>query len=894
MFLGIDLGTSELKLLLLSAAHQVVATAHAPLSVSRPQPLWCEQAPADWWQALEAAMAHLVQSHPQALAEVRAVGLSGQMHGAVLLDANDAVLRPAILWNDGRSAAQCEALMRAVPALTQITGNLAMPGFTAPKLQWVREHEPDLFARTARVLLPKDWLRLRLTGAAITDMSDASGTLWLDVARRDWSDVMLAATGLTRAHMPALVEGSAPAGTVRGELARRWGLRDDVVVAGGGGDNAASAVGIGAVEAGQGFVSLGTSGVIFVVSDAFRPNPQAAMHAFCHALPARWHQMSVMLSAASALDWAARLTGQASAAALVECAATLSPAQRARAPIFLPYLSGERTPHNDPLAQGVLFGLTHEHDAAAIGWAALEGVSFGLLDGLRSLALAGDALPTRLALVGGGARSEVWGDLLASVLGIELEVHGGNEAGGALGAARLGWLAVGGELAEVCRVRGEPARVHRPDPQLAPALGERHQRFRKLYGALAPACLWLAAVSGSAQAFTASHYELALRPDLEAQMLHGHARILLKADLQAEAQASTSLDLPSPTLQITRATLAGQPLPLEKTVSGWRVSFSPAQLKASTLWLELDYLAPAAEGLVFGAQYVYTAFHTCQWLPCAGPELGRATIAIRLGVPAGYRSVSSEHPTQPYPLYTLGFAAGRFTEAFDVANPKQLRYLGTNVDAAALRARFKSSARMLAFFEARAGVRLPHPVYTQVLLPGDIAQEASSFSLIGQTMLDPILEDPQEDWVIAHEMAHQWWGNLVTCAAWSEFWLNEGITVFMTAAWKQQRWGEPAYQRELALARQRWQRAKDSGFDKPLSWPGAYPSPALMRSIHYSKGALFMDALRSDLGEAAFWDGLRRYTVDNAGRSVRAQDLQTAMQASAGRSLQALFDAWAY
>ncbi len=289
---------------------------------------------------------------------------------------------------------------------------------------------------------------------------------------------MLAATGLTRAHMPALVQGSAPVGSVRGELARRRGLRDDVVVAGGGRDNAASAVGIGADEAGQGFVSLGTSGVIFVVSDSFRPNPQAVMHAFCHALPARWYQMSVMLSAASAVDWAARLTGQSNAAALVERAATLNPAQRGRAPLFLPYLSGERTPHNDPLAQRVLSGLTHEHAAAAaIGWAALEGVSFGLLDGLRSLALAGDALPTRLVLVVGGARSTVWGDLLASVLGIELDVHAGNETGGGLGAARLGRLAVGGDLAEVCRVRGEPARVHQPAPQLAQ--GRLAQRSRR-------------------------------------------------------------------------------------------------------------------------------------------------------------------------------------------------------------------------------------------------------------------------------------------------------------------------------------------------------------------------------------------------------------------------------
>ncbi len=371
MFLGIDLGTSELKLLLLSQAHQVVATVRMPLTVSRPYPMWSEQTPADWWQALVAAMDRLAQSHPKALAEVRGIGLSGQMHGAVLLDEHDAVLRPAILWNDGRSAAQCEALMRDVPELTVLTGNLAMPGFTAPKLQWVREHEPEAFARTVRVLLPKDFLRLMLTGDAVTDLSDAFGTLWLDVARRDSSDRLLQATGLTRAHMPALVEGSAPGGTLRGALARRWGLAEGVVVAGGGGDNAASAVGIGAVEAGQGFVSLGTSGVIFVVSDAFRPNPQSAMHAFCHALPGRWHQMSVMLSAASAVDWVARMTGAADAATLVERAATLSAAQRACAPLFLPYLSGERTPHNNPHAQGVLFGLTHEHDAPAIGWAAL-------------------------------------------------------------------------------------------------------------------------------------------------------------------------------------------------------------------------------------------------------------------------------------------------------------------------------------------------------------------------------------------------------------------------------------------------------------------------------------------------------------------------------------------
>src|SRR5439155_8929619 len=213
----------------------------------------------------------------------------------------DTVLRPAILWNDGRSGPQCAALEAALPSLHSIAGNLAMPGFTAPKLLWVREHEPHLFAQTARVLLPKDWLRLQLTGEHASEMSDASGTLWLDVGARRWSDELLAACGLTRGHMPRLVEGSEVSGALRAALADRWGLRAGIAVAGGGGDNAASAVGIGAVRPNQGFVSLGTSGVIFLASDRFRPNPRSAMHAFCHALPGRWHQMSVMLSAASAL-----------------------------------------------------------------------------------------------------------------------------------------------------------------------------------------------------------------------------------------------------------------------------------------------------------------------------------------------------------------------------------------------------------------------------------------------------------------------------------------------------------------------------------------------------------------------------------------------------------------
>ncbi len=482
MYLGIDLGTSELKILLLDDAHRIVASVAEALSVSRPHPLWSEQDPTDWWLACDRAMQRLRSSEASALTAVRAIGLAGQMHGAVLLDRDDEVLRQAILWNDNRSGVQCAALEAAAPSLQAIAGNLAMPGFTAPKLLWVRAHEPDLFARTAHVLLPKDWLRLVLTGEHVSEMSDASGTLWLDVGQRHWSDELLAACGLGLRHMPRLIEGSAVSGSLRPALARRWGLNAGVAVAGGGGDNAASAVGIGAVRAHQGFVSLGTSGVIFLTNDRFLPKPRLAVHTFCHALPGRWHQMSVMLSAASALRWARQLVGLPSEAALLERVARMTSVQRARAPLFLPYLSGERTPHNDPHAKGVLFGLSLDHDAASIGYAVMEGVTFGLADGWHSLAAEAGTV-TGLTIVGGGARSEGWTQMLASSLDVGMQVREGSEAGGALGAARLAWLADGGSEIEVCR----PAPVvHEslPDRAEKERLAPRLERFRALYPAV--------------------------------------------------------------------------------------------------------------------------------------------------------------------------------------------------------------------------------------------------------------------------------------------------------------------------------------------------------------------------------------------------------------------------
>jgi xylulokinase len=484
MFLGLDLGTSELKALLLSSTHEVIATARSPLTVQRPHPLWSEQDPATWWKALESVMDQLQRDQPKALARLKAIGLSGQMHGATLLSDHDDVLRPAILWNDGRSGAQCEQLSASVPELSSITGNLAMPGFTAPKLLWVREHEPDVFARVRRVLLPKDWLRLMLTGEAVSDMSDAAGTLWLDTGRRDWSDTLLQATGLDRSHMPRLVEGSEISAWLKPGLCQRWGLPERVPVAGGAGDNAASAVGMGLVRPGQGFVSLGTSGVVFVSGAAFEPNPAQALHAFCHALPRRWHQMSVMLSAASAVTWAARSLGFDGEPALLSAAATLKAEERALAPLFLPYLSGERSPHNNPLASGAWIGLRAHHERAHLAYAVAEGVGFGLLDGLLTIPPTDPPLAT-LSLVGGGSRSGWWAQLLADTFGLQLRVHQDSESGGAMGAARLAWLANGGNIDQVCTTPPVLA-AYQPDPDSHAALMSRHARFRALYPLLAP------------------------------------------------------------------------------------------------------------------------------------------------------------------------------------------------------------------------------------------------------------------------------------------------------------------------------------------------------------------------------------------------------------------------
>jgi xylulokinase len=478
VYLGIDIGTSSVKAVLVDDNGAIAAQASDALVVSRPQPGFSEQDAESWWRATVNA----VKGLPRELrAAVRAVGLSGQMHGATLLDDQDRPLRPAILWNDGRSVNECVELERREPNSRAITGNIMMPGFTAPKLLWVAKHEPQIFQRTAHVLLPKDYVRLKLTGERVSDLSDASGTQWLDVGRRDWSDALLQATGLTRSHMPRLVEGTEPSGSITPAVADELQL-PRVVVAGGGADNAASAVGLGVVAPGQAFLSLGTSGVLFVVTDRFRPNPDRAVHAFCHCLPNRWHQMSVMLSAASCLDWAAQMTGQRDLPHLVESAQARG--VNRQSPFFLPYLTGERTPYNDPRARGVFFGIRSDTDAVDLAVAVLEGVALAFADGLDVLLEKGGSID-EISVTGGGARLPYWGQLLAAALNRPLTYRVGGEVGAALGAARLGRLALGGQAAgnqmeEVCAAPPVD-RVVQPDAVLSSLLGTRRRTFVRLY-----------------------------------------------------------------------------------------------------------------------------------------------------------------------------------------------------------------------------------------------------------------------------------------------------------------------------------------------------------------------------------------------------------------------------
>lgn len=458
MFIGLDLGTSGVRALLVHADGTVLHSAEAPVGISHPHPGWSEQEPAGWIVAAAQVLRSLVNLAPAEMAQLRGISLSGQMHGATVLDDAGAVIRPCILWNDTRSHVQA-ARLDSQPGVRDISGNIVFPGFTAPKLAWMAAHEPEHFARVATVLLPKDYLTYWLTGERVTDMSDAAGTAWLDVGARAWSPELLAQSGMRIDQMPRLLEGTGVVGPMRAELAADLGLPEGVLVVAGGADNAVSACGVGALGEGDGFVSLGTSGVLLAARDGFAPRAESAVHTFCHAVPDTWYQMGVILAATDSLNWLARITGQDPAAL------TGALGERVTAPgtlRFLPYLSGERTPHNDSAVRGAFVGLDIAQGPSDMARAVIEGVSFALRDSLEALKSTGARLDHLLA-IGGGTQSRYWVELLACALDLPVDLPQQGEFGAALGAARLA----------ICGVTGAEPRDVMTKPPIAETIAPR-------------------------------------------------------------------------------------------------------------------------------------------------------------------------------------------------------------------------------------------------------------------------------------------------------------------------------------------------------------------------------------------------------------------------------------
>jgi xylulokinase len=485
--LGLDVSTTATKAVLVDEAGAVSGIGISEYGIDAPYPLWSEQDPALWWDAAVAAIRNVLATTGLTGADIAAIGLTGQMHGLVLLDRADAVLRPAILWNDQRTAAECDVIRAAVgpERLIEITGNDAVTGLTAPKLVWVRDHEPAVWAAAVHVLLPKDYLRLRLTGDHAMDKADGSGTLLFDLAARDWSPEMLDALRIPPAWLPPTHEGPAVTGSVSASAAAATGLRAGTPVVAGGGDQSANAVGVGAVTPGVVALSLGTSGVVFAATDAPLFDLRGRVHAFCHAVPARWHLMSVMLSAAGSLRWFRDTVAPGMDFADVVASAAEVPAG-SEGLWFLPYLSGERSPYPDPKARGAFVGLTLAHDQRHLARAVLEGVAYGLRDGLDLMIAAGMSPPAQIRASGGGIASPLWRQILADVLETEIATVNTSE-GAAFGAALLSTVAAGWyrsvETAERALVEAQPTAAPGRD---AARYREAHVTFRKLYPALTP------------------------------------------------------------------------------------------------------------------------------------------------------------------------------------------------------------------------------------------------------------------------------------------------------------------------------------------------------------------------------------------------------------------------
>ena len=480
MYLGLDCGTSGLKALLTDEGGEPIASAARTYSPARPRAGWSEQNPDDWATAMAGAIADLENNAGKGLSGLKAIGFSGQMHGAVLLDRADRPIRPAILHNDGRAVREADELARDYPHLAQIVGVKPMPGFTGPKLKWIARNEPDHRRLVNSLLSPKDYLRLKLSGERASDMSDAAGTWLLDEARRDWSWQAFDACDADPAWAPPLFEGSAPAGQIRAEAADALGLPRGVLLAAGGGDAAVGAVGLGAIAPGEAFISLGTATQLIVATDQFMSAPEKLVHAFAHALPNRWYAMAAMLNGAGALAFVGRLLGASPDALECEAAADY-PGPGAL--LFLPYLSGERTPLDDPYARGVLFGLSEASSRADVARAVMEGVALTLADARDCLTEAGARIE-RVGLIGGGAKSLLWTRMIAAATGFTVVRMKGGETGPAYGAARLARIALTGESPEAICLPPQIADVTEPDPKLADLFGRQRERFAALYSAV--------------------------------------------------------------------------------------------------------------------------------------------------------------------------------------------------------------------------------------------------------------------------------------------------------------------------------------------------------------------------------------------------------------------------
>ncbi len=482
MLVGLDVGTSGARAVALDGEGNVVTEASAEYPLHSPRPGWTEQDPEDWWQSAKEVLGKVAAEVGEAGDEVVGLGLTGQMHGSVFLDSSDEVIRPALLWNDQRTGEQCEEITEAVgeERLIELAGNPALTGFQAPKILWLRDEEPENYSRIARVLLPKDYVRLQLTGEYATDASDAAGTLLLDVRRRDWSEEILDALGIPTEWMPEVYEGPQESGRLRKNVAGDLRLQPGVPIAAGGGDNAAAAVGTGIVREGLLSSSVGTSGVLFAHTVGFSPDPSGRLHAFCHAVPGTYHLMGVTLSAGGSLAWWRETTGRGFDD-LVAAASEVPPGSEGL--LFLPYLTGERTPHLDPNARGAFFGLTTRHTLAHMTRAVMEGVVFSLRDSMEIMREL-DVPVEEVGATGGGARNSLWRSLQADVYGAPIKRTVADE-GPAYGAALLAGVAAGEygsteEATSVVRLREE---VTEPDPERVGTYEEAYEAYRSLYPA---------------------------------------------------------------------------------------------------------------------------------------------------------------------------------------------------------------------------------------------------------------------------------------------------------------------------------------------------------------------------------------------------------------------------